>query len=285
MYDTCASLPCSVPLLPAAAWSFGTDGYLTCKGPQTGQLWINFWCFGFFGAVSAYYELWYSTTVLLVTVTCHFLIQLSWTLGSMSYWWQTKINLCQTHRASQSIRRHSATAWPRHISSSDELTHLKSTFQGFATALPETQTPDPHLIPNWMKNEVVPRLLDHLRISEPRTRRASHDMYAWRVRPNPPSPKPVPFAITFGSSNGGEAGAGERLERLLEVGNCENVVLVVFRWYGGVKLGSDRWKCISTVAKEALDHAGFLGSSSARPSMGAGDGSRGKEGKGRKRRK
>ena len=68
--------------------------------------------------------------------------------------------------------------------------------------------------------------------------------------------------IVFGSSNGGEAGAGERLERLLELGNCEDVVLIVFRWYGGVKLGSDRWRCISAVAKEALERGGFLAGSS-----------------------
>lgn len=58
-----------------------------------------------------------------------------------------------------------------------------------------------------------------------------------------------------GSSNGGEAGAGERLERLLQLAaECRDrdVVLVVYRWYGGVKLGSERWRCISTVAKEAL---------------------------------
>jgi len=61
--------------------------------------------------------------------------------------------------------------------------------------------------------------------------------------------------VISGSVSGGESGAGERLERLLELSpGCKdrNVVLVVYRWYGGVKLGSDRWKCISSVAKEAL---------------------------------
>ena len=56
-----------------------------------------------------------------------------------------------------------------------------------------------------------------------------------------------------GSVSGGESGAGERFERLLELSpGCKghDVVLVVYRWYGGVMLGSDRWRCISSVAKE-----------------------------------
>ena len=81
-------------------------------------------------------------------------------------------------------------------------------------------------------------------------------MYAWRLRSAAQSREGA--ALLYGSSNGGEAGAGERLERLLELGKCENVVVVVFRWYGGVKLGSDRWRCISGVAKEALERGGFL---------------------------
>ncbi|TFK88337.1 ribosomal protein S5 domain 2-like protein [Polyporus arcularius HHB13444] len=102
----------------------------------------------------------------------------------------------------------------------------------------------------------MPQFLAHLHDIEPRTRRASHAMYAWRLRP----PSTSGSSLLYGSSNGGEAGAGERLERLLELGHCENVALVVFRWYGGVKLGSDRWRCISSVAKEALERGGYLGS-------------------------
>ncbi|PSR72995.1 hypothetical protein PHLCEN_2v11099 [Hermanssonia centrifuga] len=65
--------------------------------------------------------------------------------------------------------------------------------------------------------------------------------------------------VSCGSCDGGESGAGERLERLLEMSGCENAVVVVYRWYGGVPLGSDRWKCISGVAKEALRAGDFTG--------------------------
>ncbi|KAG5645424.1 hypothetical protein DXG03_006248 [Asterophora parasitica] len=79
-------------------------------------------------------------------------------------------------------------------------------------------------------------------------KRATHCMYAYRTV-SPPA---------TGQDDGGESGAGDRLARLLELSGCENVVVVVSRWYGGVKLGSDRWKCISTVAKDALDKGGFI---------------------------
>ncbi|KAL1939670.1 hypothetical protein VTO73DRAFT_9703 [Trametes versicolor] len=92
-----------------------------------------------------------------------------------------------------------------------------------------------------MKADVAPDLLAHLRVIEPRTRRASHAMYAWRVRNHHAG------MVLMGSSNGGEAGAGERLERLLELSQCEDVIVVVFRWHGGVMLGSDRWNGLSCV--------------------------------------
>ncbi|KAI0771703.1 ribosomal protein S5 domain 2-type protein [Trametes elegans] len=145
--------------------------------------------------------------------------------------------------------------WEREaLAVSDQLTLLKSNFQAYAVPVPSAakdhDANDPSL-PSRMKTLVVPSLLEHLNAVQPRTRRASHAMYAWRI-----CQKQGP--MLYGSSNGGEAGAGERLERLLELGHCEDVIVVVFRWYGGVKLGSDRWKCISSVAKEALERGGFM---------------------------
>ena len=141
------------------------------------------------------------------------------------------------------------------IAASDTLTQLKSVFQAFASRCTDVETPQSNL-PAHMKSDIVPRFLEQLHEVEPRTRRASHAMYAWRVRCSLQSSASTSFLC--GSSNGGEAGAGERLERLLELGRFENVIVVVFRWYGGVKLGSNRWKCISSVAKDALDRGRFL---------------------------
>lgn len=86
----------------------------------------------------------------------------------------------------------------------------------------------------------VPRFLAHLSASAG-LKRASHLMYAYCT------------SISSGSHDGGERGAGARLERLLELRCEQSVVVLVARWYGGTKLGSERWRCISNVAKQALD--------------------------------
>ena len=151
-------------------------------------------------------------------------------------------------------RRRASTKLPNTFIASDPITHLKSSFQGYASRCAHIEKDQPNLAA-YMKSEVLPRLLERIQEAEPRTRRASHAMYAWRVRRGHPPASPTFFC---GSSNGGEAGAGERLEKLLELGRCEDTIVVVFRWYGGVKLGSDRWRCISAVAKEALERGGCL---------------------------
>jgi len=79
-------------------------------------------------------------------------------------------------------------------------------------------------------------------------------MYAYRIVTDPLKPS----IKIIGQNDGGEKGSGERLSRLLEALACENVIVVVSRWYGGVKLGSDRWKLISSVAKEALYKGNFV---------------------------
>ncbi|KAF9524023.1 ribosomal protein S5 domain 2-type protein [Crepidotus variabilis] len=85
--------------------------------------------------------------------------------------------------------------------------------------------------------------------AQPSLKRATHCMYAYRLLAN--------NRWAVGQNDGGEKGSGDRLSKLLEMSKCENVVVVVSRWYGGIKLGSDRWKMISNVAKEALQKGGF----------------------------
>ncbi len=88
------------------------------------------------------------------------------------------------------------------------------------------------------------QLLEHLSREFTDIKRATHCMYAWRTRiPSsiPPSqasnsagiliPKVRTGAILTGSSDGGEAGAGERLHRLLDLGQYEDVIVVVYRWF------------------------------------------------------
>ncbi|KAJ6495671.1 ribosomal protein S5 domain 2-type protein [Mycena vitilis] len=126
-----------------------------------------------------------------------------------------------------------AANWPHAVHNSSRIIDRKSVFLAHASILPHPSA--------------LPDLLEHLR-ALPRTnaKRATHCMYAYRA------------SGVAGQSDGGEGGSGDRLARLLRLSGCEDVVVVVWRWYGGVKLGADRWKCISKAAREALDSGGFL---------------------------
>ncbi|KAF8895705.1 ribosomal protein S5 domain 2-type protein [Gymnopilus junonius] len=130
--------------------------------------------------------------------------------------------------------------WEYPIYASDRVRERKSTFVAHATNLP---TPS-----------ALGQFLDHL-TSLPALKRATHCMYAWRIVPDPSRPSSHKL---LGQNDGGEKGSGERLSRLLEAMDCENVIVVVSRWYGGVPLGSDRWRIISSVAKEALHQGNFV---------------------------
>ncbi|KDQ54280.1 hypothetical protein JAAARDRAFT_60689 [Jaapia argillacea MUCL 33604] len=158
------------------------------------------------------------------------------------------------------LRRYSSeglNGWPHPIQSSTCLTDRKSTFQAHVSHLPS-----PILIPPF---------LDHLKHMESRNKRATHCMYAFRCSQGSAS----------GQSDGGESGSGDRLARLLALNKCEDLIVVVYRWYGGVQLGSDRWRWISEVAKDALGEGGYL----KKGEVGGGKEGVGlKGGKGKKRR-
>ncbi len=56
----------------------------------------------------------------------------------------------------------------------------------------------------------------------------------------------------------GETAAGSRLAHLLHVTGCANVAVVVTRWYGGVQLGPQRFKCILNVARDLLASQSYI---------------------------
>ena len=41
--------------------------------------------------------------------------------------------------------------------------------------------------------------------------------------------------------------------------NVENIIVVVTRWFGGVKLGPERFKLINRAARAAIEKTGVLG--------------------------
>lgn len=56
----------------------------------------------------------------------------------------------------------------------------------------------------------------------------------------------------------GEDAAGGRLLHLLQILDIKNTVIVVSRWYGGVKLGPARFTHINNAARLLLEKCGRL---------------------------
>ncbi|KAF9018454.1 ribosomal protein S5 domain 2-like protein, partial [Hymenopellis radicata] len=131
-------------------------------------------------------------------------------------------------------------SWPHAIYASERIVAHKSVFLAHATSL--------------TNSTLLPQFIDHL-TRQPQLKRATHCMYAYRVRVASQGSESAQF--TLGQQDGGESGSGDLLARLLALSECENVVIVVSRWYGGVKLGSERWRRISEVARDALALGGF----------------------------
>lgn len=122
--------------------------------------------------------------------------------------------------------------------------------------------------------------LDHLLATEKKVAAATHNITAWRIREK---------RTTTGDDTGdvrvyqdfdddGETAAGSRMLHMMQLMDVLDVVVVVTRWYGGVKLGPDRFRIINGVAKDALLKGGF--------ERGGGDGpASGGQEKGRKKGK
>ncbi|SPQ94922.1 unnamed protein product (mitochondrion) [Plasmodiophora brassicae] len=75
---------------------------------------------------------------------------------------------------------------------------------------------------------------------------ATHNIVAYRLRLHDGS-------LLENRDDDGEGGAGDCLLYLLQRMDLVNVVGVVSRWFGGVKLGPDRFRIISNVLKELID--------------------------------
>ena len=52
----------------------------------------------------------------------------------------------------------------------------------------------------------------------------------------------------------GESGAGMVILRMLEREGVECEIVVVTRWYGGIKLGGDRFRRVQDCVRHYLDH-------------------------------
>jgi len=96
----------------------------------------------------------------------------------------------------------------------------------------------------------VPLVLSYV-MQDKRTARASHPtIYAWRCVLN--------GSLKSGEDDCGETAAGHQLARLLELLNVDNVLVVVTRSFGEVKLGPSRFKYIKQAAQGALKQGGLV---------------------------
>jgi hypothetical protein len=98
--------------------------------------------------------------------------------------------------------------------------------------------------------------ISHLLSSSKKLAAATHNITAYRVR-QPASSTNINTAFIQDCDDDGESAAGGRLLHLLQLMQCEDVVVVVSRWYGGVKLGGERFRCIGNVAREVLVEGGW----------------------------
>jgi Uncharacterized protein family UPF0029 len=80
--------------------------------------------------------------------------------------------------------------------------------------------------------------------------------WAYRVRERIANPSTGADSVILKHDNDddGEDAAGGRLAMLLDVRSEDGVIVVVSRWYGGVKLGPRRFAIIANVARVLLDH-------------------------------
>ncbi|GMM34006.1 hypothetical protein DASC09_013310 [Saccharomycopsis crataegensis] len=125
------------------------------------------------------------------------------------------------------------------------LTVKKSKFKGYCIAIHDRKD--------------IPQALQGLMEIEKALKKATHpQMYAFKIG-NSPSNSDSPLRVVDqGYHDDGEGGAGLRLQGLLDRTKLVNILIVVARWYGGTPLGSSRFRCISDVATECLQLAGYL---------------------------
>jgi putative IMPACT (imprinted ancient) family translation regulator len=95
---------------------------------------------------------------------------------------------------------------------------------------------------------------------------ATHNVFAYRFLAAAPARAgadsggggpATPLIAHHDCDDDGETAAGTRLAEMLRLMGAEGVAMVVSRWFGGVKLGPDRFKLICGVARALLEAQGF----------------------------
>lgn len=89
-------------------------------------------------------------------------------------------------------------------------------------------------------------------LSDNKIVRATHNIMAYRVYDEERG-----GILAHDCDDDGETAAGSRLAELLHLLPADNVVVVCSRWFGGIKLGPDRFKHINNTCRNLLEEHGF----------------------------
>jgi len=89
------------------------------------------------------------------------------------------------------------------------------------------------------------QFLSHLLATDKKVAKATHNITAWRIS----GENGVAYQDC---DDDGETAAGGRVLHLLQLMGVWNAMVVVTRWYGGVHLGSDRFRLINQTAREVI---------------------------------
>lgn len=145
---------------------------------------------------------------------------------------------------------------------SDPVTEKKSVF--LARAAPVTS------------KALAESYIAHLLSTNKKVASATHNITAYRIRGAGNAD-----VVIQDCDDDGETAAGGRLLRLLQLMDVWDILVVVTRWYGGVKLGPARFGIINACGRGAIVKAGILGS---KPGEGEDDGSEKKKKEGKKKK-
>lgn len=132
---------------------------------------------------------------------------------------------------SKTVEASSSIVW----STSTSVSLKESTFMARSTTITE-----PSQRPNLLKG---------LMTANPNLRSASHNVWAYRIRPAQSS---TSTHQREASHDDGESGAGDLLLRVMRETNVVDTIVVMTRWYGGIMLGPDRWRLMRNVVTGAL---------------------------------
>jgi putative IMPACT (imprinted ancient) family translation regulator len=81
--------------------------------------------------------------------------------------------------------------------------------------------------------------------------RATHNIFAYRFT------CPISGVVFHDNDDDGETAAGARIGEMMRLMGVDGAAVIVSRWFGGIKLGPDRFKFICNSARALLEENGF----------------------------